>query len=105
MMKDTPLKRKYNAEYIDSIMAYDREVNRISQSLRHNLDLGQVSLLGAQSIATGRPQMLGINRPGHYMRSPEADIANSIIGLEIHGNRIGQQNTILQLDGTYNERQ
>ena len=31
MMQDTPVKSKDNSEYIDSIIAYDREVQRISQ--------------------------------------------------------------------------
>ena len=53
MMKDTPVKD--NAQYIDSIIAYDREVQRISHSLRCNLDLGQISLPGAQIQNTSRP--------------------------------------------------
>ena len=39
MTQDTPIKSKDNSEYIDNIIAYDREVQRISQSVRSNLDL------------------------------------------------------------------
>ena len=52
MMGDTPVKTVYNRQYIDNISAYDSEVQRISKSVHHKLDPGQISLLGAQWYTT-----------------------------------------------------
>ena len=48
MMGDTPVKMVHNRQYIDNISTYDSEVQRISKSVCHKLDLGPISLLGAQ---------------------------------------------------------
>ena len=48
IMGDTPVKTVHNRQYIDSISAYDSELQRISKSVCHKLDLGPNSLLGAQ---------------------------------------------------------
>ena len=48
IMGDIPVKTAHNRHYIDNISAYDSELQRISQSVHHKLDLGQNSLLGAQ---------------------------------------------------------
>ena len=52
MMGDTPVKTVHNRQYIDNISAYDSEVQRISKSVHHKLDLGPMSLLGAQQHTT-----------------------------------------------------
>ena len=52
MMGDTLVKTVHNRQYIDNISAYDSEVQRISKSVHHKLDLGPISLLGAQQYAT-----------------------------------------------------
>ena len=52
MMGDTPIKTVHNRQYIDNISAYDSEVQRISKSVHHKLDLGPISLLGAQQYTT-----------------------------------------------------
>ena len=52
MMGDTPEKTVYNRQYIDNISAYDSEVQRISQPVRNKLDLGPISLPGAQQYTT-----------------------------------------------------
>ena len=52
IMGDTPIKTVHNRQYIDSISAYDGELQRISKSVHHKLDLGQNSLLGAQQYTT-----------------------------------------------------
>ena len=52
MMGDTPVKTVHNKQYIDNIPAYDSEVQRISKSVHHKLDLGPISLLGAQQHTT-----------------------------------------------------
>ena len=52
MMGDTPVKTVHNRQYIDNISAYDSELRRISKSVRHKLDLGPISLPGAQQYTT-----------------------------------------------------
>ena len=52
MMGDTSEKTVYNRQYIDNISAYDSELQRISKSVHHKLDLGPISLLGAQKYTT-----------------------------------------------------
>ena len=52
MMGDTLVKTVHNRQYIDNISAYDSEVQRISKSVCHMLDLGPMSLLGAQQHTT-----------------------------------------------------
>ena len=52
MMGETPVKIVHNRQYIDNISAYDSEVQKISKSVHHKLDLGQISLLGAQQYTT-----------------------------------------------------
>ena len=52
MMGDTPVKTVHNRQYIDNISAYDSEVQRISKSVHHKLDLGPISPLGAQQHTT-----------------------------------------------------
>ena len=48
IMGDTPVKTAHNRQYIDNISTYDSDLQRISKSVCHKLDLGQNSLLGAQ---------------------------------------------------------
>ena len=55
MTQDTPVKSIHNSAYIDDIIAYDKEVQRISKVVHCKLDLGQNSLPGAQLHSTGRP--------------------------------------------------
>ena len=52
VMGDTPVKTAHNRQYIDNISAYDSDLQRISKSVCHKLDLGQNSLLGAQQYTT-----------------------------------------------------
>ena len=52
IMGDSPVKTAHNRQYIDNISAYDSELQRISKSVHHKLDLGQNSLLGAQQYTT-----------------------------------------------------
>ena len=44
MMGDTLVKTVHNRQYIDNISAYDSDVQRISKSVCHKLDLGPMSL-------------------------------------------------------------
>ena len=52
MMGDTPVKTVHNRQYIDNISAYDSDVQRISKSVHHKLDLGPISLQGVQQYTT-----------------------------------------------------
>ena len=52
MMGDTPEKTVYNRQYIDNISAYVSELQRISKSVHHKLDLGPISLPEAQQYTT-----------------------------------------------------
>ena len=49
---DTTVKTVHNRQYIDHISAYDSELQRISKSVHHKLDLGPNSLLGTQQYTT-----------------------------------------------------
>ena len=52
IMGDTPVKTVHNRQYIDNTSTYDSELQRISKSVHHKLDLGPNSLLGAQQYTT-----------------------------------------------------
>ena len=52
MMGDPPVKTVQNRQYIDNVSNYDSEHHRISKSVCHRLDLGPISLLGAQQHTT-----------------------------------------------------
>ena len=48
MMGDSPVKTVQNRQCIDNMSDYDSEHYRITKSVCHRLDLGPISLLGAQ---------------------------------------------------------
>ena len=52
IMGDIPVKTAHNRQYINNISTYDSDLQRISKSVHHKLDLGQNSLLGAQQYTT-----------------------------------------------------
>ena len=52
IMGDTPVKTAHNRQYIDNISTYDSDLQRISKSECHKLDLDQNSLPGAQQYTT-----------------------------------------------------
>ena len=52
IMGDTLVKTVQNRQYIDNVSDYDSELHRISKSVCHKLDLGPISLLGAQQHTT-----------------------------------------------------
>ena len=52
VMNDSPVKTVQNRQYIDNVSDYDSELHRISKSVHHKLDLGPISLLGAQQHTT-----------------------------------------------------
>ena len=52
MEGDTPTKTSKNRQCIDNVRDYDREYDRILNSVRHTLDLGPNTLPGAQQYTT-----------------------------------------------------
>ena len=52
MEGDTPIKTGQNRQCIDNVRGYDREYNRILNSVHHKLDLGPNMLPGAQQHTT-----------------------------------------------------
>ena len=52
IMSDSPVKTVQNRQYIDNVSDYDSELHRISKSVHHKLDLGPISLPGAQQHTT-----------------------------------------------------
>ena len=52
MKGDTPVKTVQNRQYIDNVSDYDSEHHRILKSVHHKLDLGPISLQGAQQHTT-----------------------------------------------------
>ena len=52
MRGDTPVKTVQNRQYIDNVSNYNSEHHRILKSVCYKLDLGPISLLGAQQHTT-----------------------------------------------------
>ena len=106
MMGDTLVKTVHNTQYIDNISAYDIEVQIISKSVHHKLDLGPISVLGAQQYTTVATAA-GIKTQDNGMQ-----IQDTKNDLKAHvQNDNGQyksemykraESIIPQLDGTYN---
>ena len=100
MEGDTPVKTSQNRQYIDNVKDYDRQRDRILESVLHRLDLGPHMLPGVQQCTTVKSAAaLNIKEKfkGKYYEN-------------IH-NKNGQyrnemykraENIVPQLDGTYN---
>ena len=106
MMGDTPVKTVHNTQYIDNISTYDSEVQRISKSVCYKLDLGPISLPGAQQYTTVQAAA-AMKTQDNSMKVQDTENA-----LKAHmQNDNGQYKSeiykraeciIPQLDGTYN---
>ena len=89
-----------NRQYIDNVFDYDSELHRISKSVHHKLDLGPISLLGAQQHTTAETAAaLKIQDKTEsnfiaYMQKNNSQYRNEIY------HRV--ESMIPQLDGTYN---
>ena len=92
MMGDTPIKTVQNRQYIDNMSEYDSELHRISKSVHHKLDLGLISLLGAQQYTT-----VETAAERDFKANMQND--NGQYRMEIYK---GAESMIPQLDGTYN---
>ena len=104
MMGDTPVKTVHNRQYIDNIPAYDSEVQRISKSVCHKLDLGPISLPGAQlhtTVAAAATMKTQDNSMQDTENALNAHVQNDNgqYKSEIYKRAEG---IIPQLDGTYN---
>ena len=100
MEGDTPIKTGQNRQCIDNARNYDREYNRILNSVHHTLDLGPNTLLGAQQYTTVEPAAaLSIQEKikGKY----EDNLCNEN-GQYRNEWYTGAENMVPQLDGTYN---
>ena len=106
MMGNTPEKTVHNRQYIDNISAHDSELQRISKSVHHKLDLDPMSLLGAQQYTTvGAAAAMKMQDYSMEVQDQENTLKanmqndNGQYKSEIY-KRAG--NIIPQLDGTYN---
>ena len=100
MESDTPIKTSQNRQCIDNVRDYDREHDRILNSVHHRLDLGPNMLPGAQQYTTvGSAAALRIQdkTKGKYDEN-----INSLNGQ--YRNELYKRAEIMvpQLDGTYN---
>ena len=100
MMGDTPVKTVQNRQYIDNVSDYDSEYHRISKSVHHRLDLGPISLLGAQQHTTAE-SAAALKRQdkieGKFKAYIQSD--NGQYGNEMYKRA---ENMIPQLDGIFN---
>ena len=100
LMGDTPVKTVQNREYIDNVSDYDSELHRISKSVCHKLDLGPVSLLGAQqhtTVETAAALKIQDKTESDFKANMQND--NGQYRTEIYKRA---ESMIPQLDGTYN---
>ena len=105
-MGDTPVKTVHNRQYIDNISAYDSELQRISKSLHHKLDLGPNSLPRAQQYTTVEAAA-AIKAQDKVMKVQDKENALKVCMLNNNGQYKREiyrraEYTIPQLDGTYN---
>ena len=100
IMGDTPVKTVQNRQYIDNMSDYDSELHRISKSVCHKLDLGPISLPGAQqhtTVETAAALKIQDKTESDFKTYMQND--NDQYRTEIY-NRA--ESMIPQLDGTHN---
>ena len=76
MMGDTLIKTVQNRQYINNVSDYDSEHYRISKSVCHKLDLGPISLLGAQqhtTVETAAAIEMKDNKKGDFKAHIQSD--------------------------------
>ena len=89
-----------NRQYIDNVSNYDSELHRISKSVRHKLDLGPITLLGAQQHTTVETAAaLKIQYKTESDFKMHMQNVNGQYNTEIYKRA---ESMIPQLDGTYN---
>ena len=100
MKGDTPIKTGQNRQCIDNVNDYDREHDRILNSVCHRLDLGPNMLLGAQhhtTVESAAALTIQDKIEGKY----DENIQN-INGQYRNEMYKRAENMVPQLDGTYN---
>ena len=100
MMGNTPVKTVQNKQYIDNVSDYDSELHRISKSVHQKLDLGPISLLGAQQHTTfeaAAALKIQDKTESDFIAHMQTD--NGQYRTEIYERA---ESMIPQLDGTYN---
>ena len=100
MEGDTPIKTRQNRQCIDNVRDYDKEYNRILNSVRHTLDLGPNMLLGAQQYTTVDSAVaLSIQEKFKGINDENIYTENGQYRNEWYKRA---ENMVPQLDGTYN---
>ena len=100
MMGDTPVKTVQNRQCIDNVSDYDSEHHRISKSVCHGLDLGPISLPGAQQHTTAE-SAAALKRQDKIEGKFKAHI-QSDYGQYRHEMYKRAENMMSQLDSTFN---
>ena len=100
MEGDTPVKTSYNRQCIDNVRDYDREHDRILNSVCHRLDLGPNMLPGAQQYTTVESAAaLSIQEKLKGKYDENICNKNGQYRNELYKRA---ENIVPQLDGTYN---
>ena len=100
MEGDTPIKTSYNRQCIDNVRDYDKEHDRILNSVCHRLDLGPNMLLGAQQYTTVESAAaLSIQEKLKGKYDENICNKNGQYRNELYKRA---ENIVPQLDGTYN---
>ena len=100
MEGDTPVKTSYNRQCIDNVRDYDREHDRILNSVCHRLDLGPNMLPGAQQYTTVESAAaLSIQEKFKGKYDDNICNENGQYRSELYKRA---ENMVPQLDGTYN---
>ena len=100
MEGDTPVKTGQNRQCIDNVSDYDREHDRIQNSVHHRLDVGPNMFLGAQQHTTvelAAALIIQDKIEGKYDENK-----HSINGQYRNEMYKRAENMVPQLDGTYN---
>ena len=101
MKGDTPIKTGQNRQCIDNIRDYDREHDRILNSVHHTLDLGPNMLPGAQQYTTVE-SAAALSIQEKFKGKYDENIYKMINGQYRNEWYKRAENMVPQLDGTYN---
>ena len=100
MEGDAPVKTSHNRQCIDNVRDYDREHDRILNSVCHTLDLGPNMLLGAQQHTT--VESAAAFRIQHKFKGKYDENIYNVNGQYRNELYKRAENMVPQLDGTYN---
>ena len=100
MEGDTPIKTSHNRQCIDNVRDYDREHDRILNSVHHRLDLGPNMLPGAQQHTTVE-SAAALRIQDKFKGKYDENIYN-VNGQYRNELYKRAENMVPQLDGTYN---